>query len=157
MNYEDPGEESVYSSPSALLGSFSTTAIPTTPTSPPRGRVQIWVPHSGLLSPERKATASGSGSAASTSASTLRVRPTLRSRAGSTNAALSPGATSDTDAGAGATASVSVSAVEEDDGYSSDDKRAKAKYHSRKKLSELSKTHPLIPSTGADPSTTPGL
>ena len=155
MNYEDPGWESVYSSSSAVLGSFSTTATPTTPTSPPRGRVRTRVPHSGFLSPERGATASGS--AASTSASTLRVRPTLRSRAGSTNAALSPGATSDTDAGAGAVASVSVSAAEEDDGYSSDDKKAKAKYHSRKKPSGLSKTHPLIPSTGASPSTTPGL
>ena len=52
---------------------------------------------------------------------------------------------------------MSVSAAEEDDGYSSDDKRAKAKYHSRKKPSGLSKTHPLIPSTGVNPSTTPGM
>ena len=146
MNYDRrPGWESVYSSSSAVLGSFSTTA---TPTSPPRGRVRTRVPHSGFLSPESGATASGNA------ASTLRVRPTLRSRAGSTNAALS--VISDTDAGPGAAASVSVSAAEED-GYSSDDKKAKAKYHSRKKPSGLSKTHPLIPSTGANPSTTPGL
>jgi len=52
-------------------------------------------------------------------------------------------------------------AAEEDDPCSSDDKKAKAKYHailSRKKTSGLSKTHPLIPSSGASsPSTTPGL
>lgn len=49
---------------------------------------------------------------------------------------------------------------DEDTAYSSDDKKAKAKYHavlSRRKANGLSKTHPLVPATGESPSTTPGL
>lgn len=146
MNYEDPGWESLYS---------SSSTTPTTSTSP-RGRVRTQVSHSGFLSPERAATASGS--VASTSASTLRVRPTLRSRAGSTNTALSGGATSNTDVSSGGAGAVAP--AEEDAAYSSDDKKAKAKYHavlSRKKTNGLSKVHPLVPATGESPSTTPGL
>jgi hypothetical protein len=94
----------------------------------------------------------------SISASILRAHPTLRSRAGSTNIVLSSGGTSNTDvspSGAGATAS-----AEKDAAYSSDDKKAKAKYHailSRRKANGLSKAHPLVPATGESPSTTPGL
>ena len=153
MNYEDPGWESVYSSSSSFVAS-STTA--TTSTSPPRGRVRTQVFHSDFLSPERAATASGS--AASTSASTLRVRSTLRSRAGSTNTALSSGGSSNTDVNPGGAGA--ASAAEEDTAHSSDDKKAKAKYHavlSRKKTNGLSKVHPLVPATGKSPSTTPGL
>jgi len=153
MDYEDPGWDSVYLSSSSFAASSTT---PTTPTSPPRGRVRSQVSHSGFLSPERAATASGS--AASTSASALRARPALRTRAGSTNAALSSGATSNTGVspgGAGTTVP-----TEEDAAYTSDDKKAKAKYHailSRKKANGLSKAHPLVPATGEGPSTTPGL
>jgi hypothetical protein len=153
MNYEDPGWESVYSSSSALAASSPTTA--TAPTSPSRERVRTHVSPSAYLSPERVATASGS--APSTSASTLRVRSTLRSRAGSTNTALSSGATSNTGVSPGGTG---TAAAEEDNAYSSDERKAKARYHavlSRKKSSGLSKTHPLVPSVGESPSTTPGL
>ena len=48
----------------------------------------------------------------------------------------------------------------EDSAYSSDDKKAKAKYHavlSRRKPNGLSKAHPLVPAAGESPSTTPGL
>lgn len=156
MNYEDPGWESVYSSSSTFAGPSSTAV--TTPTSPPRGRVRSQASQSGFLSPERAATASRS--AASTSASALRVRSTLRSRAGSTNTAISSGAASNTNASPGGAGAATTAAAEGDDAHSSDDKKAKAKYHavlSRKKASGLSKAHPLVPATGESPSTTPRL